>query len=49
VLPQHGGFSDVNALKSYAYELPDGSSIYADKACNDYKIEDLLQEVITFL
>jgi hypothetical protein len=32
-------------LKYYAYELPDGSIIYADKAYNDYAIEDLLQEV----
>ena len=41
----HGGFGDVDALKSYADELPDGSIIYADKAYNDYKIEDLLKEV----
>ena len=41
----HGGFGDVDALKYYAYELPDGSRIYADKAYNDYEIEDLLQEV----
>jgi Transposase DDE domain len=40
-----GGFGDVDALKSYAYELPDGSIIYADKAYNDYAIEDLLKEV----
>jgi len=40
-----GGFGDVEALKCYAYELPDGSIIYADKAYNDYAIEDLLQEV----
>src|ERR1700758_1363299 len=40
-----GGFGDVDALKSYAYELPDGSIIYADKAYNDYAIEDLLQAV----
>jgi hypothetical protein len=40
-----GGFGDVDALKYYAYELPDGSMIYADKAYNDYEIEDLLQEV----
>src|SRR5215472_4424517 len=39
-----GGFGDVDALKSYAYELPDGSIIYADKAYNDYEIEDLLKE-----
>ena len=41
----HGGFGDVDALQSSAYELPDGSIIYADKAYNDYEIEDLLQEV----
>jgi hypothetical protein len=41
----HGGFGDVEALKYYAYELPDGSIIYADKASNDYGIVDLLKEV----
>jgi hypothetical protein len=40
-----GGCGDVNALKYYAYELPDGCIIYADKAYNDYEIEDLLQDV----
>lgn len=40
-----GSFGDVDALKYYAYELPDGAIIYADKAYNDYEIEDLLQEV----
>jgi hypothetical protein len=40
-----GGFGDVDALKYYAYELPNGAIIYADKAYNDYDIEDLLQEV----
>jgi Transposase DDE domain len=40
-----GSFGDVDALKVYAYELPDGSIIYADKAYNDYEIEDLLKEV----
>jgi hypothetical protein len=40
-----GGCSDVNALKYYAYEIPDGSMIYADKAYNDYEIEDLLKDV----
>jgi hypothetical protein len=39
-----GGFGDVDALKYYAYALPDGSIIYADKAYNDYEIEDFLQE-----
>jgi DDE family transposase len=40
-----GGFGDVDALKYYAYELPDGSIIYAHKAYNDYEIEDVLKEV----
>jgi hypothetical protein len=40
-----GSVGDVDALKYYAYELPDGAIIYADKAYNDYEIEDLLQEV----
>jgi len=40
-----GGFGDVDALKYYAYALPDGSIIYADKAYNDYEIEDLLNEI----
>src|SRR5262245_7538507 len=40
-----GLFGDVDALQYYAYELPDGSIIYADKAYNDYEIEDLLKEV----
>ena len=41
----HGGFSDVDALKYYAFDLPDGAIIYADRAYNDYEIEDLLKEV----
>ena len=40
-----GSFGDVDALKYYAYELPDGAIIYADKAYNDYEIEDLLKDV----
>jgi hypothetical protein len=40
-----GGYGDVDALKYYAYELPNGTIIYADKAYNDYEIEDLLQEI----
>ena len=40
-----GGYGDVDALKYYAYALPAGSIIYADKAYNDYEIEDLLKEV----
>jgi Transposase DDE domain len=40
-----GGFGDVDAVKYYAYELPHGAILYADKAYNDYESEDLLQEV----
>ena len=40
-----GSFGVVDALKFYAYTLPDGAIIYADKAYNDYEIEDLLKEV----
>jgi hypothetical protein len=40
-----GSFGDVDALKHYAFDLPEESIIYADKAYNDYEIEDLLKEV----
>ena len=40
-----GSVGDVQVLKSYAYDLPPGSVVYADKAYNDYEIEDLLAEV----
>jgi Transposase DDE domain len=40
-----GGLGDVDALKYYASELPDGAIIYADKAYNDDEIEDLLKAV----
>jgi hypothetical protein len=41
----YGGFGDVDAWKYYAFDLPDGSILYADRAYNDYEVEDLLQEV----
>jgi hypothetical protein len=41
----HGSFGDVDALKYYAFDVPAGSIIYADRAYNDYEIEDLLKEV----
>jgi hypothetical protein len=34
----------VEALQSYASELPDGATFYADKAYNDYEIAELLKE-----
>jgi Transposase DDE domain len=30
----HGGFGDVDALKHYVFDLPEGAIIYADKAYN---------------
>ncbi len=44
VLPP-GSVSDVQVLKAYAYDLPCGSVVYADKAYNNYEIEGLLAEV----
>jgi hypothetical protein len=41
----HGGFGDVDALKYYPFDLPAGAIIYADRAYNDYEIEDLLKEM----
>lgn len=40
-----GSVSDVQVLKAYAYDLPCGSVVYADKAYNNYEIEGLLAEV----
>jgi hypothetical protein len=34
----------VEALKYYSFDLPAGAIIYADRAYNDYEIEDLLKE-----
>ena len=39
-----GSYGAVEALREVALDLPEGSMVYADKAYNDYKIEDLLQE-----
>ena len=40
-----GNFSDTKALKSYAFDLPQKSIVYGDKAYNDYEVEDLLKEL----
>jgi Transposase DDE domain len=40
-----GSFGDVDALKYYSFDVPAGSIVYADRAYNDYEIEDLLEEV----
>ena len=39
-----GSFSDVRALKTFQFDVPNGSYVYADKAYNDYELEDVLVE-----
>jgi hypothetical protein len=39
-----GSSSDVRALRSFPFDVPEGSVIYADKAYNDYGMEDLMYE-----
>ena len=39
-----GRCNDVRSLGSYRFDLPQGSTIYADKAYCSYGIEDALQE-----
>jgi hypothetical protein len=39
-----GSTSDVKGLKDFSFDLGEGTSIYADRAYNDYRFEDLIQE-----
>ncbi len=39
-----GSSSDVRALPSFQFDVPEGRVIYADKAYNDDKTEDLMYE-----
>ena len=39
-----GSSSDVRALQTFQFDVQEGSIIYADKAYNDYKMEDLMYE-----
>lgn len=39
-----GSFADVTGLQWYDFDLPEGAEVYADKAYNDYTIEDVLME-----
>ena len=39
-----GSYSDVRALRFFPFNVPSGSCLYADKAYNDYEMEDLLHE-----
>lgn len=44
-----GSLSDTKALKLYAFDLPEGSTITGDKAYNDYHDEDLLADAQRWL
>jgi hypothetical protein len=39
-----GSYSDVRTLKAFRFDVPEGSHVYADKAYNDYTMEDVLLE-----
>jgi len=39
-----GSYSDVRLLNTFRFDVPEGSHIYADKAYNDYVMEDVLRE-----
>jgi hypothetical protein len=39
-----GSYSDTAQLKHFAFDLAEGSTVYADKAFNEYFTEDLLAE-----
>ena len=39
-----GSYSDTAELKNFNFDLPEGSTVYADKAYNEYLTEDLLLE-----
>ena len=39
-----GSYSDTAQLKQFCFDLPEGSTVYADKAFNEYFTEDLLAE-----
>jgi DDE family transposase len=41
-----GSHSDVRVLKTFQFDLPEGSRIYADKAYNDDELEDALIEAV---
>jgi Transposase DDE domain len=39
-----GSYSDGRMLKTFQFDVPEGSQVYADKAYNDYVMEDVLRE-----
>jgi hypothetical protein len=40
----HGKLNDTDSLKLYLFDLEEGSTIYGDKAYNDYHMEDILKK-----
>jgi hypothetical protein len=40
-----GSWGDISGLPFFDFDLPHGSRIFADKAYNNYEIEDILQDV----
>ena len=43
ILP--GSIADITAFREFNFDLPKSSVIYADKAYNDYVLEDILRDV----
>lgn len=41
-----GSTSDITGLKMLSYDLPEGSTIFADKAYTDYVLEEDLQQML---
>lgn len=39
-----GSYNDTSELKNFKFDLPEGATVYADKAYNEYVTEDLLLE-----
>ena len=44
-----GSCADVTGLQWFDFELPEGAEIYADKAYNDYRVEDELADLGIYL
>ena len=43
ILP--GSIADITAFKDFSFDLPKNYVIYADRAYNDYVLEDVLSDV----
>lgn len=44
IVLSHGSCSDISAFHGFGLQIPSGSVIFADKAYNDYSLEDSLME-----